>query len=146
MTDIPGICIAIQTKKFSVLAGEQDEPINAGMYGKALCQYLEAELPRIGVEVPSYACEDWGWWVDVNDGGFNMGLCIYSWPEAGEAGEAPERYAIMPSVKGGMKWSWLKFRNIAVSEKVVGVMDRVEALFRQGRDVEHVSRHDDYPF
>ena len=140
---IPDTCIQIETKKFPVLEGEEEELFNEGMYGKALCLYLEKELPKLGIQVPSFCCEDWGWWVEVNADGFKMGLCVYSDPELEDK---PTRYAIMPSIENGKKWVWSKFRKIDVTQDVVRIMDTVEKLFRDDDEITDVSRHDDYPF
>jgi len=55
--------IHIKSEKFPVLPGEDAELVNEGTYGKALAQYLEARLRERAYEVPTYCCEDWGWWI-----------------------------------------------------------------------------------
>ena len=139
---IPGNCILIETSKFPVLEGEEAELVNEGMYGKALCLYLEKELPQLNFNVPSFCCEDWGWWVTVNSGKFEMGLCIYSDPDSGDQ---PTRYAIMSSITEGEKWLWSRFRKIDMSQDVTQIMDAVEKLFNEDSEITQVSRHDDYP-
>ncbi len=140
---IPNSCIVIETEKFPILEGEDDELVNEGTYGKALCQYLEKALPTIGINVPSFCCEDWGWWLDVVDGEFNMGLCIYSDPDAEKH---PQRYAILPSITQEKKWSWSKFKKVDVSQQVLKIMDNLETLFRGDNEIDHVTRHDNFPF
>jgi len=140
---IPNSCIAIKTKKFPILEGEEDEIINEGMYGKALCMYLEERLPKAGIEVPSFFCEDWGWWIDVNNGEYKMGLCVYSHPDEDSQ---PESYAIMPSEQNAKKWSWSKFKKVDVSNSTLKIMNVVEEIFQCDSKIENVSRHDDYPF
>ena len=54
---IPRSCLLIETKKFPVLPGEDDEITNERMYGKALCQYLQSQLPLAGINVPGYGNE-----------------------------------------------------------------------------------------
>jgi hypothetical protein len=139
---IPGNCLLIETDKFPVLESEEEELVNEGMYGKALCRYLEKELPKLNINVPSFCCEDWGWWVAVSSGEFEMGLCIYSDPNLGDK---PTRYAIMSSVTERKKWVWSKFRKIDVSKDVSRIMDQVEKLFEEDSEITQVSRHDDYP-
>ena len=140
---IPKTCVAIKTKKFPILEGEEDELVNEGMYGKALCLYLENKLPLAGIKVPFFCCEDWGWWIEVNDGEFIMGLCIYSDPEAVNS---PERFAIIASITKETKWSWSKFKKVDISDKVLKIMDTVESIFRDDNEIESTSRNDDYPF
>lgn len=139
---IPGNCILIETSKFPVLEGEEEKLVNEGMYGKALCLYLEKELPKLDINVSSFCCEDWGWWVAVNSDEFEMGLCIYS---DQEVGDNPTRYAIMSSLTEGKKWMWSKFRKIDVSKDVTRIMDMTEKLFKDDSEITQVSRHDDYP-
>ncbi|RPI78571.1 MAG: hypothetical protein EHM45_06130 [Desulfobacteraceae bacterium] len=140
---IPQSCLLIETKKFPILDGEKDEITNENMYGKALCKYLEAQLPSIGINVPFYCNEDWGWWLETDRNGFKMALCIYSDPDANPN---PERYAILPSIQNGKKWSWSKFRSIDNSKNVLETIGAVEKLFKNDSDIRVVTRHDDYPF
>jgi len=94
------------------------------------------------INVPSFCCEDWGWWVEVKSNDIEMGLCVYSDPESGDD---PTRYAIMSSITEGKKWVWSKFRKIDVTQDVTRIMDSVEKLFKSDSEVTQVSRHDDYP-
>jgi hypothetical protein len=139
---IPGCCIMIETKKFPPLPGEADELVNPGMYGKALCQYLERELPQLGIKVPFFCNEDWGWWLEVEQGSFKLGLCIYSIPE-GEAD--PNAYAIMPTTNSERRWSWRRFRMVDISRELVQVVDTLEQLFKRDSEIRSVTRHDDLP-
>ena len=140
---IPRSCVAIETNKFPILQGEDEEIVNENMYGNALCKYLEHNLPKSGIKAPSFCAEDWGWWLAVEDNDFKMGLCIYSDPNAKHD---PERYAVLPSIKSEKKWSWSKLRSIDVSKNVLNVMDTLERIFRQDKQIKNVTRHDDFPF
>ena len=140
---IPQTCLLIKTRKFPILVGEDDEVTNEHMYGKALCKYLESELPTVGIDVPFFCNEDWGWWLEVQRGAFKMGLCIYSDPDA--RGD-PERYAVMPSMKNGKSWSWSRFSTVDVAKDVLEVIDVVAKLLTSDKDIPIVTRHDDYPF
>ena len=140
---IPKSCLLIETSKFPILAGEKDEIVNENMYGKALCQYLETQLPLAGVKVPFYCNEDWGWWLETELNGFKMAMRIYSDPDANPN---PERYALLPSIKDAKKWSWSKLQSVDMSQDVLKVIDAVESIFRRDSDIRIVTRHDDYPF
>jgi len=140
---IPRSCIAIETKKFPILEEEDDEIVNEKMYGKALCKYLEHNLPKAGIKVPFFCPEDWGWWLEVEDNEFKMALCIYSDPDAKDD---PEKYAILPSIKSENKWSWSKVRSIDVSKNVLKVMDTLERVFKEDNEIKSITRHDDFPF
>jgi hypothetical protein len=139
---IPQSCLLIETKRFRVQPGEDQEITNERMYGKALCTYLQEHLPSAGVNVPFFCNEDWGWWLEVEHGGFKMALCIYSDP--GESN--PEKYGLMPSIDKGAQWSWSRFRKVDVSKDVLAVIDIVERIFKSDKDISAVTRHDDFPF
>ena len=140
---ISGTCIEIRTKKFPILEGEEDEIVNEGMYGRAFCQYLERELPKAGLTVPFFTAEDWGWWIEVKDSDFILGLQIYS---DVEEDQNPEAYAVMSSVTKGSKWTWKKFRKIDVTQDVVEIMDKVERLLMDDPEIELVERKNEFPF
>jgi hypothetical protein len=140
---IPQTCLVIETKKFPVLEGEDGELANERMYGKALCNYLQTELPPVGISAPSFCNEDWGWWLEVERNGFRMGICIYSDPDAVTG---PERYALMPSVREANRWSWSKFRKVDVSRDVLAMIDAIEKVFMKDKEILTVTRHNDCPF
>jgi hypothetical protein len=140
---IPGTCIEIHTMKFPILDGEEDEVVNEGMYGKALCQYLEREMPRVGLEVPLFLAEDWGWWIEVKENDFVLGLQIYS---DSEAGENPEKYAIMSSISKSSKWQWKKFRKIDLTNQITEIMNKIYQVLSEDPEILVVKRHDDFPF
>lgn len=140
---IPQSCLLIESKKFPALPGEDQEITNERMYGKALCRYLQSQLPLVGINVPSYCNEDWGWWLEVERGSFKMGLCIYADPAAAKD---PERYALLPSIHQATKWSWAKLRKIDLAKDVLDVMATVERVLKSDKDIPVVTRHDDYPF
>lgn len=140
---IKNCVLKIESKKFPILDGEKDEIINENMYGKALCLYLEKKLPSVGVNVPFYCNEDWGWWLEVEENEWSMALCIYSDPDAKDQ---PESYAIMPSIMQEKKWSWSKFKKIDVSKNVLSIMDKVESLLSNDGEITRATRHDDFPF
>ena len=140
---IPQSWLLIETKKFPILEGEDEEITNERMYGKALCTYLQSELPRVGISVPFFCNEDWGWWLELEHSGFKMALCIYSDPSA--EGN-PEKYALGPSEDKGAKWSWSKFKKIDVSKDVLSVIDIVTLAFRNDKEISSDTRHDEFPF
>ena len=97
--------IQIQTKKFPILDGEEDELLNDGMYGKACGQYIQQNLTKLGYDCSQPICEDWGWGVAVESQGVRAMVCIY----AAAAQKDPQEYAC--TIDGGSRvWSWRKFR------------------------------------
>lgn len=103
-----GKFIHIKSHKFPILPGEDDEIVNNGMYGKALSEYLKAELTKQGYQVPFVCAEDWGWWVELSVDQMRAGICVYAVPETSE----PVEYVCTDGFKGDRKWSWSKFRFI----------------------------------
>ena len=101
------------------------------------------KLPLVGIRVPTFCNEDWGWWLEVEDNDFKMALCIYSDPNARKN---PEKYAILPSITKAKKWSWSKFKSIDVSMSVLKIMDALEKVFKEDNEISAVTRHDDFPF
>ena len=142
---IPNTCIVIETTKFPIQEGEEDELINEGMYGKGLCLYLQNSLPSEGMQAPFFCCEDWGWWIEVKDKDYVLGLCIYSDPDGG-AGINPKKYVVISSVTNETIWSWTKFRKINVSKKVLNIIDTVERIFNKDNEIKKVTRENEYPF
>ena len=140
---IPQSCLLIETAKFPALDGEKDELVNEGMYGKALCTYLQAKLPLVGIQVPFFCNEDWGWWLQTERNGFRMGLCIYSDPGADPD---PERYALMPSFQAPRQWSWLRFRWIDQTQDELAIIGALERIFTSEVDIHAVTRHAHHPF
>lgn len=137
---IPGTCIEIRTRKFPILDGEKEEIVNEGIFGRAICIYLKERLLAKGLKVPFFCAEDWGWWLEVEDGDFKMGLCIYSDPDFQDF---PQRYAIMSSLDSGKKWSWSKFRFIDISDQILKIFATVENIFCEDPEIESVRRHED---
>lgn len=131
------------TNKFPILEGEDEEITNENMYGKALCLYLENNLPKVGFEVPFYCNEDWGWWLEIKNENFGMALCIYSDPEA--EGN-PESYAVLPSITSEKIWSWRKFKKISVKDDVLAITNKLVELFENDNEISSISRHNEFPY
>lgn len=129
--------------KIPILEGEKEELVNEGMYGKALCNHLQEKLPLVGIQVPFFCNDDWGWWLQTERNGFRMGLCIYADPGADTD---PERYALMPSIHEQRQWTWSRFRWIDRTHDVMSIIDALEKIFTSDVDIHAVTRHDEFPF
>ena len=137
---IPGNCLEIHTTKFPILPGENDEIVNEGMYGKALCTYLGEKLNALGLVCRPAVAEDWGWWQEVENNGFKMGLCIYS---QANHGPDPDFYTKTCSENNGLRWSWSKFRKVDISSEVISIMDKVESVVRSDSEISYVNRQEE---
>ena len=139
---IPGTCIEIQSDIFPILPGEDEEIVNEGMYGKALCMYLEKELPSFGLAVNFYCAEDWGWWIEVSENEFILPLCIYTFEPIGSV---PEKYYIQSSITEPKRWSWKKFKKLDLSSEVTSILDKVENALLHDNEIHIVERYDEFP-
>jgi len=63
--------VEFHSKAFPARPGE-DEEVNPGRYGKALAEYLSAELQARGVPVAAVSAEDWGWRIDIQNADFPL--------------------------------------------------------------------------
>lgn len=140
---IPGTYIKLETDKFPVLPEEDTEVVNEGMYGKALCLYLQNELPSFGIDVEFFCVEDWGWWISVVENDFKMGLTVYS---HNIVGASPKAYVIASSIDTNKKWYWRRFKSIDVTDNVTSIMEKVENALGFDPEIWSVERHDSFPF
>jgi hypothetical protein len=136
-----GSFIQIKSSKFPILPGEKEELVNDGTYGKALAQYLQAQLAHLGYATPFVCCEDWGWWVELTGTPFAFGVCIYSGVEE----EGPVDFVCTSGVTENRKWSWKKFRFVETSPWVKKLNGDMLAIFRNDPDVEIVGTFEEFP-
>lgn len=134
--------IHIETTKFPIMENEKEELVNDGFYGKALSIYLKEKLTQKGYDVPSFFCEDWGWWINIKTNIINLGICIYnlSPPEL-----EPTEYVCCTSIKGERKWIWGKFKFIetkAINEKIV---NEIVQIFKSDKEIKVVEITEDFP-
>lgn len=78
----PQTRLLIETMKFPVFEREMEGHAIEGMFGKSLCNYLQAKLPLVEIQVPFFFNEGWGWWLQTASNGFRMSLGIASDPGA----------------------------------------------------------------
>ena len=136
-----GQFIHIRSDKFPILPGEEEEVANEGMYGKALAEYLESKLTEQGYEVPFVCAEDWGWWVELKNAPFRLGICIYAVPDTND----PTDFVCTDSTAGSRKWSWGKFRFVDTASWVTKLNNDLIAVFESDEDVEIVEVSDEFP-
>jgi hypothetical protein len=137
-----GNFIHIRSTKFPVLAGEDDEIVNDGMYGKALSQYLQQQLTARGYDVPFFCAEDWGWWVEIKGLPIKFGVCVYSAYAFGTADE----FVCVHGATDGRSWSWSKFRFIDNGPWIGKLNDDLLKIFSDDPDVQVIGVTDDFPF
>mgnify|MGYP006955277577 FL=1 len=134
--------IHIRSSKFPILPGEKEELVNEEMYGKAVAQYLQANLQDRGYKAPFFCCEDWGWWVELKNAPFVFGVCIYSGPER----EGPVDYFCTDNIYGQKKWSWSKFRFLDTEPWVKRLHEDLITIFRADPKVDLVNAECEAPF
>jgi hypothetical protein len=134
--------IHIRSSKFPILPGEKEELVNDGMYGKALAEYLQAQLIDRGYDAPFVCCEDWGWWVELKTASFTSGVCIYCTPED----DTPVEFACTDGTTAARTWSWTKFRFVDTLPWVRKLHEDLMAIFQADHDVEIVRITEVFPF
>ena len=136
-----GKFIHIRSSKFPILPGEKEELVNDGMYGKALGEYLQAQLTDRDYDAPFVCCEDWGWWLELKTAPFAFGVCIYAGPEE----DGPVDFVCTDGATGLRKWSWKRFRFVDTSPWVRKLHEDLLAIFQADEDVEIVGISDEFP-
>ena len=133
--------IHIRSAKFPVLPGEKEELVNEGMYGKALAEYLQAQLRERGYDAPFICCEDWGWWVELR-APFTFGVCIYCGPER----DGPLDLYCTDGATVRKKWSWRGFRFIDTTPHVTKLHNDLVSIFLADPDIQVLGTELDSPF
>jgi hypothetical protein len=133
--------IHIRSEKFPILPGEKEEIVNEGTYGKALAEYLEERLKRLGYEVPFTCVEDWGWWVEIKGQPFALGCCVYGASDATDSTDLCVKVSRDPE----RKWSFFKFRMIDTAPRVEGLFSDLKTIFAEDHDVEILGYPSEFP-
>jgi hypothetical protein len=124
------------------MAGEADELVNDGIYGKALSEYLQAQLATRGYSTPMVVCEDWGWWVTIAGLPFGCGLCVYGM-QIDESSDLD--LCLTVSTPAGRKWSWTRFRFIDTTPEIERLYETIRAILGSDPEVTVMGETDDFP-
>jgi hypothetical protein len=113
--------VEFRSDAFPAQAGE-DEQINPGRWGKALADYLRAQLDEAGLVGGAPIAEDWGWLVPIVNDDFPL------WVGCGNYEEYPDGFLcfIQPSKPKIRKL----FRSIDTTERLAKVADAIDAALR----------------
>ena len=133
--------IHIKSSKFPILPGEAEEAINEGMFGKALCEYLQEHLQGLGYEVPFFCNEDWGWWLEISGHPFTAGVCVYATDSLPETNEL----CVVAAPDPGKKWSWSRFRFLDTTEVAQELQADLTQIFENDSEVETLGFPEAYP-
>jgi len=66
--------VTFRSSKFPPYDGEEEQ-INPGLWGKRLAEYLVQKLAEKGIQTGDLVAEDWGWYIPVQNDGFNLAVC-----------------------------------------------------------------------
>ncbi|HBE67084.1 MAG TPA: hypothetical protein DDW52_02945 [Planctomycetaceae bacterium] len=134
--------IHVRSPMFPRLAGEKEETVNEGTYGKALAEYLEKGLSAAGYSVPFSCCEDWGWWVEIKGAPFAFGVCIYSYEREGS--DLIDYYLCSGATSENV-WSWRKLRWLPTGERSGRLHRDLVRLFSEDTNIELLATDLDGP-
>jgi hypothetical protein len=136
-----GKFIRIKSSKFPVLPGEEEELVNEGTYGKALANYLQTKLSERGYTAPFVCCEDWGWWVELEDAPFAFGVCVLG----RLADDGSLDLVCTDGASGPRQWSWRKLRFIETDSWVTNLHGDLLSILQSDSDVWVVEVTEDFP-
>ncbi len=86
--------LAFQSSKFLPVPGE-DEATNPGVFGKALAEWLGAQLHLVGVAAGNVIPEDFGWVIPVTSEQHSLYVACSN-------GEAPNGWRVFALAEGGL--------------------------------------------
>jgi hypothetical protein len=90
--------LLFESSAFEVTPGEDDET-NPGIYGKALAQWLAAQLRAAGFRAGEVIAEDFGWCVPIESKPHSLYVACAS-------GEGPNQWQLFAFAEGGLI-AWL---------------------------------------
>jgi len=134
--------IHIQTSIFLPLPNEEDELVNEGTYGKALCLFLERKLPDSGFNVTRYLAEDWGWWVEIDNSVKPLELAIYY----SDNDTTEKDYALLLDVRKPSFFSFKKFKRLSREEDINSLQTSLEMLMSSTDGIKVVGISEEFPF
>ena len=86
--------LVFESSAFAPLPGE-DEATNAGVFGKALAQWLADRIRLAGVAVGEVIAEDFGWVIPVDCDPYSLNVACSS-------GETPNAWTVFAFAEGGI--------------------------------------------
>jgi len=111
--------IHARSSRFAIEPGE-DEETNPGIYGRALAQWLAAELPGLGWRVKGCIAEDFGRLVEVEDQRFRLFVACASGHDGAESWQV---FAFAEG--GGLLGMFAKSEKQQLADRLLGDVERV---------------------
>ena len=144
MTDLNEEFIHIQTTRFLVEPGEDEEIVNEGMYGAALSTYLETELNKRGY-VGGAVGEDFGYWLGFSHPDAPLAkleMAVYC---PGRKNETPMQYVVLVMTHKTKKWVWSKWKSISFAPMIAKLQADVRDILANAPETTVLSISDDMP-
>lgn len=134
----------LRAPRLGVLPGEDDELVNEGLYGKALCVHLGEQLAAQGWTVGPPVAEDWGWWLDVGEGRRGrLGVCIHGRRLGDDTPELDLCVTVAPDPGARRRRSK---RHEEVVQQVARLDADLRALFASDAEIDVLGVTDEFPF
>jgi len=144
MTALNEEFIHIQTTRFLVEPGEDEEIVNEGMYGAALSTYLKTELTKRGYDSCSVA-EDFGYWLGVSHPDTPLATLEMAVYCPGRKTETPMKYVVLVMTHKTKKWVWSKWKSISFAPAIAKLQADVRDILANAPETIILSISDDMP-
>jgi len=133
--------VHLKTSLFPPLPDENPKGYEDVWYGKALCQFLQNELPAYGFIVKRFVDEDFGWWVEVENDIKNIALVVHGSPE-----EVDANFAILIDRRKSEFFSLKRFKKVSRMAHMENLEAAIVELMTKTDGVDFISVSDEFPF
>jgi len=140
MTNQTDRYIYIKSSLFPPLPDENPKDYEDVWYGKALCQFLQKELPAYGFIVKRFVDEDFGWWVEVENDFKNIVLVVHGSPE-----EVDADFVILIDRRKSTFFSLKHFKKVSRVTDMENLETTIIDLMKKTDGVDFISVSDEFP-
>ncbi|MDA7503732.1 hypothetical protein N8553_01975 [bacterium] len=157
--------IEIDAPHLCVMENEAEELCNDGIYGKALAEFLQAQLSKHGYRSEWIVCEDWGWCVPAEVDGFNMFICVYGFTKnddetakaiyakhgseptdvKSEPAGIPLSLCVTVSTQPGKHFDWRRLRRIDRSDMITKLNNDLIKIFEEDSNIRLIQCCEGFP-
>ena len=144
MTDLNEEFIHIQTTRFLVEPGEDEEIVNERMYGAALSTYLETELNKRGYDGGAVG-EDFGYWLGFSHPDAPLATLEMAVHCPSLRNETPMEYVVVVMTHKTKRWVWSKLKSISFAPAIKKLQADLREILAKAPETKVLSISDDMP-